>query len=227
MKPTITLAETTAPDGAVFKLLSHDGQFYLYMNERQVMSTAMTHSEVLLAELGCQFGDGRVGAPRLLVGGLGLGFTLRRALELGGPSASVVTVELLPEIIRWNRELLDGLNDDILQDSRSELVAGDVYDVLRQAAEGNAKFHAILLDVDDGPSSRLQPQNARIYNRRGLRELKSALHPGGKVAFWAAAAEPRLFQGLKEAGFRVEEIPCAKHARAKSRRHRIYVGQCR
>ena len=101
MKPTINVAEAVAPDGATFRLCSHDGEFFLYMNERQVMSTTMTHSELLLADLGCDFRDGRKN-PRILIGGLGLGFSLRRCLELGGSDARIEVAELLPEIIVWN-----------------------------------------------------------------------------------------------------------------------------
>lgn len=226
MKPTTTVAETTAPDGAVFKLLKHDGEFYLYMNERQVMSTAMTHSERLLADIGCAFSRSRPNA-RVLIGGLGLGFSLRRTLELTGPDAHAINAELLPEIVRWNHELLDGLNDDILTDSRAEIVMEDVHTLIETAAHQGPKFDVILLDVDDGPSSRLQPQNARLYGSQGLQRLKDALTEGGRLAIWAAAAEPKLLASLQKAGFRTRETPCAKHERAKSKRHRIYLAEKR
>jgi len=227
VKPTINIAETIAPDGAAFRLCSHDGEFFLYMNERQVMSTTMTHSELLLADLGCDFRDGRKD-PRVLIGGLGLGFSLRRCLELTGSGACVEVVELLPEIIQWNREHLDGLNDEILSDQRTRIIEGDVYDSI-QSAQGSkgSKYDAILLDVDDGPSSLLQPGNARIYRRGGLQAIKRALTPGGRVAFWAATEEPGLFRGLRQIGFAVEELPVAKHARARQQRHRIYLAERR
>ena len=226
MKPTINVAEAVAPDGATFRLCSHDGEFFLYMNERQVMSTTMTHSELLLADLGCDFRDGREN-PRVLIGGLGLGFSLRRCLELTGSDARIEVAELLPEIIGWNRECLAGLNDGILADRRTRVIEGDVYLLIKVAAKKASPYDAILLDVDDGPSSLLQPGNARIYRREGLQTIKRALTSGGRVAFWAATAEPGLLRDLRQTGFTVEELAVAKHPRAKQKRHRIYLAEKR
>lgn len=222
MKPTTNVAETYAPDGAHFRLIEHDGDYYLYMNDRQVMSTRMTLSERMLAEIGCDFEDGRQ-APRVLVGGLGLGFTLRRALELTGAKSKVEVAELLPEVVQWNEELMKGYNDDILQDERTEVRVADVHDCIRQAAEGGEKYDAILLDVDDGPSSLLQPQNAQLYEGEGLALLKSALAPGGRIAFWAVEKDARLYRSLKKAKFWAEEYPAAKHERAKRKEHFVYL----
>ncbi len=224
MKPTLNLAETTAPDGAVFRLVSHDGEFFLYLNDRQVMSTTLTHSELLLADGGCTFADRRK-APRVLIGGLGLGFSLRRCLEITDPAAHLDVAELLPEVIRWNRELLNGLNDDILADPRTHLIQDDVYALIEAAANKSPRYDAILLDVDDGPSSLLQRRNARIYRRDGLKIIRRALTPKGRVTFWSATVEPALLRDLKQTGFNVEEIPVAKHPRAKQRHHRIYLAE--
>lgn len=226
MKPTTRVAETTAPDGAQFVLLKHDGEFLLYMDDRQIMTTTLTHSELLLADIGCTFGKPRK-QLRVLIGGLGLGFSLRRALELTGAGAQVVVAELMPEILRWNHEFLDGLNDEILADPRTSIVIEDVYKSISRAAEKGPKFDAILLDVDDGPTSLIQPQNVQIYGRDGLDMLKNALTPGGRAAIWAAVAEPELLKALGRAGFRTEEIRCAKHARAKRQNHRIYLAERR
>lgn len=224
LKPTTIVAKTSAPDGAVFALYRHDGQFFLYMNDRQVMSTTLTHSELLLADIGCGSAGSRK-SPRVLIGGLGLGYSLRRTLELTGSGATIVVAELLPEIERWNRELLDGLNDGILADARTEIVHADVHELIRVAGDPGPRYDAILLDVDDGPSSLLQPHNARIYGRAGLEMLRGALCPRGRAAIWAAVPEPRLLKGLNRAGFRTEEIPCAKHPRAKRQSHRIYLAE--
>ena len=227
MKPTINIAETTAPDGAVFRLVGHDGEFFLYMNDRQVMSTTMTHSELLLADGGCNFRDQRRN-PRVLIGGLGLGFSLRRSLEITGDQAVIEVAELLPEIIQWNRESLDGYNDAILADPRTRIVETDVYDlILAAAGKKGPRYDAILLDVDDGPSSLLQPRNARIYGRAGLQVIKRALTSGGRVAFWSATVEPGLLRDLRRTGFSVEELQVAKHPRAKRKEHRIYLAERR
>ena len=224
MKPTINIAETVAPDGATFRLVGHDGEFYLYMNDRQVMSTALTHSELLLANGGCAFADQRRN-PRILIGGLGLGFSLRRCLEINGEKAVIEVAELLPEIIRWNRECLDGSTDEILADPRTRVVEADVYDLIRKAADKGPRYDAILLDVDDGPSSLLQPRNARIYGKAGLELIKRALTSGGRVAFWAATVEPALLRAMQRSGFQVEEVAAGKHVRAKRQAHRIYLGE--
>ena len=226
MKPTTRVAETHAPDGAQFVLLKHDGEFLLYMDDRQIMTTTLTHSELLLADIGCGFQRPRK-RPRILIGGLGLGFSLRRSLELTGAGAKIIVAELLPEIVRWNREHLDGLNDEILADPRTEIAEGDVFYLIAKAAKTGPKFDVILLDVDDGPASLIQPGNVRLYGSDGLRMLKSALTPGGRIAIWAAVAEPKLLRALGRAGFRTEEIPCAKHARAKRKDHRIYLAERR
>ncbi len=224
MKPTTNVAETHAPDGAHFRLIEHDGDYYLYMNDRQVMSTRLTLSERMLADIGCDFRPTRKKA-RVLVGGLGLGFSLRRALELVGPEAQVEVAELLPEVVRWNTELMKGYNDDILQDDRTKILVADVHDCIRKAAEGGPKYDTILLDVDDGPSSLLQPQNSQLYQSEGLSLLKQALTPNGRIAFWAVERDPRLFRSLKKARFWAEEYPAAKHERAKRKEHYIYLAE--
>jgi len=226
MKPTIKVAETTAPDGQIFKLYEHDGEHYLYMGVRQVMSTTLTHSELLLADAACEFADKRKN-PRVLIGGLGLGYSLRRCLEITGGGAVIEVAELLPEIVRWNYECLGGLNDDILADKRTKVVHGDVYDLIHKAGGKGKQYDTILLDVDDGPTSLIQPQNAQLYDDDGLQLIKRALKPGGRVAFWAAEAEARLLRGLRRNGFEADEIAVAKHARAKRQNHRIYIAALR
>lgn len=225
MKPTTPVADTHAPDGAHFRLIEHDGDYYLYMNDRQVMSTRLTYSERMLADLGCRHCGQKPGA-RILVGGLGLGFSLRRALELTAPDSHCEVAELLPEVVRWNRDLMKGYNDDILGDPRTVVTIDDVYHCLRRAATGEiAPYDAILLDVDDGPSSLLQPQNSQLYQSGGLSTLRQALAPGGTIAFWAVERDPRLFRSLKKAKFWVDEQAVAKHERAKRKEHYIYLAE--
>ena len=224
MKPTVNVAETIAPDGATFRLIEHDGEYFIYMNDRQVMSTALTNSELLLANGGCDFRDRRKN-PRILIGGLGLGFSLRRCLEITGSGTHIDVAELLPEIIRWNHECLNGLNDQLLADPRTRIIEDDVYALIQAAANKAPRYDAILLDVDDGPSSLLQPRNAQIYRRDGLKLIKRALTSRGRVAFWSATVEPGLLRDLRQTGFEVEEIPVGKHPRAKQQNHRIYLAE--
>lgn len=222
MKPFRTLAETRTPDGSRFSLHEHDGEFFMKLDGRQLMGSNSTVSEVLLADLACAFRVPRP-APRVLIGGLGLGFSLRRTLELVGPGAAVEVAELLPEVVAWNRELLRGLNGALLDDPRVQVFAGDVFDCLQGAGAG--RYDAILLDVDNGPTSFVQPQNARIYARKGFSLIRHTLKPGGCVAFWSAERENAFPASLGRAGFRVEEVPAKAHERARRFAHTIYVGE--
>lgn len=222
MKPFHTLAETRTPDGSRFSLHEHDGEFFLKLNGRQLMGSNNTVSEVLLADLACAFRPPRP-AARVLIGGLGLGFSLRRVLERLGPGAAVEVAELLPEVVAWNRELLGALNGPLLEDPRVEVFTGDVFDCIQRAGAG--RYDAILLDVDNGPTSLVQPQNARIYGRKGFSLVRRALKAGGRAAYWSAEREGAFRASFSRAGFRVEEVPAQAHERAKRCAHFIYVGE--
>jgi len=223
MKPVHNLAETRTPDGSRFSLHEHDGEYSLKLNGTQLMSSGWTVSELLLADEACRFRKPRT-AVRVLVGGLGLGFSLRRALELTGSDAEIWVAELLPEVVAWNRQFLNHVNGALLDDPRVHVFEGDVVDCI--AGGGVSHFDAILLDVDNGPSSLVQPGNSRLYDREGLKTICRSLRPGGRVAFWAAEAEPDFPRHLRKAGFgSVEEIPAQAHLRARRAAHRIYTGE--
>ena len=221
MKPFHNLAETRTPNGARFSLHEHDGQFFLKLDGRQLMGSNSTVSELMLADLACAFREPRDKA-RILIGGLGLGFSLKRVLEICGPAARVEVAELLPEVVAWNREFLRGLNGELLNDPRVEVITGDVYDCIRK---GQDRYDAILLDVDNGPTSYVQPQNSRLYAKNGFALIRRSLRPGGRVAFWSAEREPVFMGNFSRAGFTVEEVPAKAHERAKRAAHRIYVGE--
>ena len=223
MKPFRNLAETRTPDGSRFSLHEHDGEFFLKLNGRQLMSTTSTTSELLLAQLPCDGLRGRADAC-VLIGGLGLGFSLQRVLELVGKHAAVQVAELLPEVVAWNREFLHAINGALLDDHRVKILTGDVFEIIRRAAP--ASYDAILLDVDNGPTSFVQPGNSRLYNRRGLDTIARALKPGGKVAFWSACPEPDFVESLTRSGFKTEAVPAKAHDRAKRFAHMIYVAVC-
>jgi spermidine synthase len=222
VKPFRNLAQTRTPDGSNFTLHEHDGEFFLKLNGRQLMSTTSTSSELLLAELPCQGLRGRKDTC-VLIGGLGLGFSLQRVLELVGQHAAVQVAELLPEVVSWNREFLYSVNGMLLEDSRVKVIVGDVFDVIRRA--GPAAYDAILLDVDNGPTSFVQPKNSRLYDRHGFKLIARALKPNGKVAFWSACAEPGFVGSLSRAGFKVKACPAKPHERAKRAAHVIYLAE--
>ena len=222
MKPFRTLAETRTPDGSRFTLHEHDGEYFMKLNGRQLMSTSSIASELLLAEKSCA-NLAEIARPRVLIGGLGLGFSLKRVLELVGPRANVQVAELLPEVVAWNREFLRTVNGLLLEDVRVEVLVADVFAVIRRS--NHAPYDAILLDVDNGPTSFVQSKNSRIYNRRGLWLISRALKPGGRVAFWSAVDEPEFPPSLARAGFNVEIFPAKPHDRSKQSPHRIYVAE--
>lgn len=221
MKPYRTLGETRTPNGARFALGEHDGEFFLKLDGKQLMSTTSTVSELLLADLACDFRDHR-NEPRILIGGLGLGYSLKRVLEIVGSKATVVVAELLPEVVAWNREFLRHVNGHLLDDKRVEVYTGDVFECIKA---GKNRFDGILLDVDNGPTSFVQPQNSRIYEKSGFASIRQALKSGGLVAFWSAEREPHFQNRFKREGFQVQEVPAKAHERAKRFAHYIYVGE--
>lgn len=220
LKTFHNLAETLAPDGARLTLHEHDGDYFLKLNGRQLMSSTSTVSELLLAQLACEFLRARPGA-RVLIGGLGLGYSLRKVLEMVPRDAEVHVAELLGDVVQWNRDFLRPLNGELLDDPRVKVIVEDVTTVIRRAA--SEPYDAILLDVDNGPTSFVQAANARIYSRRGLTSIRNALTRDGVVTFWSATEEPTFINHLKRARLDVRVVEAKAHERAKRNEHRIYV----
>ncbi|GAA5482556.1 spermidine synthase [Haloferula sargassicola] len=216
MKATTVLASTTTPDGFPMLLQEHDGEFFLKVDGVTLMSTTATASEATLAELGCARGAGRV-----LIGGLGFGFTLKRVLELVPSNGEVVVAELLPEVVAWNREFLGGVNGGCLDDKRVELHRGDVADCIAAASGGG--FDAILLDVDNGVDALVSGGNDRLYGRGGLRRIKSALSPRGRVVFWSAHRDKSFARLLEKEFRRVESVGAKAYPQAKKFSHTLFV----
>lgn len=221
MKPSVTLAQTTLPGGATLSLCTRDGHYSLRVAGRELMGTVAASSEMRLAELGCdKLGAGR--AVRVLIGGLGLGFTLRRVLDLVGPDATVDVAELLPEVVDWNREWLQSVNGRLLADPRVSVVIDDVLAVLARADAG--RYDAILLDVDNGPpASIVDPATSRLYADQGFAAVWRALRPGGRAVFWSASADRAFVRRLTRAGFRATAVGAQAHPRAKRETHTLFI----
>lgn len=201
-------------------LHSHDTHFYIRVNRQPLMGTNASESEKVLGELACARLGGR-SQVRVLIGGLGLGFTLRRVLELVGPDAIVEVAELLPEIVAWNREYLRELNGALLDDPRVVLKLGDVFQMIEEAPKGH--YDAIMLDVDNGPIAMVQDGNERLYQAEGFVALMRALKPGARATFWSAKGDPRFEKKLAKAGFKTETVPCKAYPQAKRCTHAIFV----
>lgn len=220
MKPSHTLAETTTSDGARLTLVEHDGSYCIRLNGQDLMNSRTSASEFLLGQLGC----GRlseIAEPRILIGGLGLGFTLKSVLEHVGLGARVEVAELFPEVIEWNRKFLGALNGGLLDDSRVEARAEDVFHTLKRS--GPEAYDAILLDIDNGPTAMVQKANARLYDRRGLELLATCVKAAGRVAIWSAARDAGFEERMKRAHFVVEPVPAKIYPGAKRDAYTIYL----
>jgi spermidine synthase len=220
MKPTVLLDRATTPDGKPLTLHEHDGAYIIRVDGVELMSTRQHRSEEQLAESVCSRLGGRVRAARLLIGGLGLGFTLRAALARLGPGARVVVAELVPAVVRWNQTAEYGLAGDALADPRVELVVGDVADVLRRSAGG---FDAVILDVDNGASGLSTAGNDRLYTRAGLATARAALRPGGCLAIWSAEDDPACISRMRQCGLDVVAERARAHAGGGGWNH-LFIG---
>lgn len=207
MKRFERLGEAVAPDGTVMKLYRHDGAYTIHADGQELMSTRRHHSEDVLAELVCASLRERDDA-RVLIGGLGLGFTLRAALRSLAPDARVVVAEIVEEVIRWNRNPDYALAADALQDPRVDLHHADVLDVIQASAGG---FDAIMLDVDNGAAPLTTQGNERLYHAQGIRRAAAALRPGGRLAYWSATEDPGFERALRRAGMAVEVTSARAH----------------
>lgn len=225
MKPYVKLGESTMSDGTVFSLHKHDGKFYLKYNGFELMSTALTFSEELLAEIGCtNILAGKTTRPKhpnILIGGLGLGFTLKRTLELVGKPATVEVAELMSPLIEWNRTFLVEHNGPLLQDPRTKVTQGDLFDIISR--KGTGSYDVILLDIDNTPDDLITAGNARLYSAGFLAKIRDILTAGGRVAYWLSEPAPKFKKCLTKAGFHVEEHAAKPHEKSKRARHCIYV----
>ena len=221
MKPNIKLAETTTPDGERLILYEHDGTYCIRLGSEELMHSSVSASEILLGELAAKQ-VAKYDRPRVLIGGLGLGFTLRSVLENIGPEAVVEVAELMPAVVEWNRQYLRDLNGKLLDDQRVQLRIEDVWGII--ANTGRSVYDAILLDIDNGPTAMVQKGNKRVYDTAGLRLIAKALKPGGRVAIWSARPDHAFADRLAENGFTVEIVPAKLYANAKRCAYTIFVG---
>jgi spermidine synthase len=219
MKPTRLLDRAVTPDGTPLTLHEHDGTLSIRVGGVELMSARQHHSEERMAELACaDLGDRKRAA--VLIGGLGLGFTLRETLRHLAADATVVVAELVPAVIAWNRDPAYGLAADVIDDPRVEIVGRDVADVL---AESRGRFDRIMLDVDNGASGLTAAANDGLYSMNGLGAARAALKPGGRLAVWSAGPDHRFVTCLEEAGFAVEVVKARTHPTGGSW-NTIFVG---
>jgi hypothetical protein len=220
VKPLELLGETTTPDGTDMKLVRRDTEYIILASGKSLMSSRMHGSEEALAAFGCRRAR-TLEQPWVLVGGLGMGFTLRATLDLLPPEARVVVAELLPAVVDWNRGPLGPLAGHPLKDKRVRVEVGDVR-VTLGAASG--KFDAVLLDVDNGPAAFSAPDNAGLYSDGGLTAARNALKPGGVLAIWSAWDDRKFVQRLRYNRFDVEVERVRARLKKGGPHHVIFLG---
>ena len=215
------LGTAEVPGGPPLKLFQRGGDFTIALGRNDLMNSRMSGSEAALGTLTCQrLAPGP--SPRLLVGGYGMGFTLRAVLKAIGPMATAVVAELVPEIIEWARGHMQILTAGCLDDPRVEIRLADVASLL---AVPEPCYDAILLDVDNGPDGLTRPSNDRLYSASGLARAKAALRPGGTLAVWSAAPDPAFVGRLIQAGFMVDEVRVRARANDKGPTHVIWFAR--
>lgn len=220
MKPRIKLAGSVTPDGAPMTLYEHDDAYSISFKGQELMHSKASASELLLGKLGVER-LGRGTSARVMVGGLGLGFTLRGVLDELGAEAQVEVVELLPQVVQWNREFLRDLNGALLDDPRVKVIEADAVATIR--AGRSHSYDAIILDVDNGPTGMVKASNNSLYSHRGLRAVRKLLKVGGRAAYWSAGTDPHFKARIEAVGFQAGVIPAKVHERAKRPAYVIYV----
>lgn len=220
MKKFERLDEAVAPDGTVLTLFRHDRKYMIRVDGVELMSTRQHHSEEKLAELVCLPLRGTQDA-RVLIGGLGFGFTLAAVLRSLGADARVVVVELVAAVIDWNRNPEYELAGSALRDERVDLRHDDVANVLKGSV---GVFDAIILDVDNGAEALTTAGNAELYGDSGIRSAAAALRPNGRLAYWSAGRDPGFETSLRRAGLTVEAIRVRGRATSGGT-HTIFVAE--
>ena len=219
MKPRVKIATARTPDGGEMVLYQHGRDFSIQINGQDLMLSRQHESELELARLGCAHLADRK-APCILIGGLGMGYTLRQALDMLSPRAQVVVGELLGAVVEWNREFFGELNGHPLGDERVDLKTGDIVDLISRS---RSRFDAILLDIDNGPGVMTDSGNRRLYGREGILACRRALRKQGCLAVWSAEPSKKFEQLLMSCSFHVRRFRLSAYKGSKSQSRFVWV----
>ncbi|MBU4433349.1 MAG: spermidine synthase [Alphaproteobacteria bacterium] len=219
MIPWEQLDTATVPgDGVDLRLMRRGTEYSIMAGPIELMNSRLSGSEEAMATLAFDRIGQRAGA-RILIGGLGLGFTLRAALAAFGPDARIIVAELVPAVVAWARGPLGGLHGDSLDDPRVEIFQGDVGALIREA---DSVYDAVLLDVDNGPGGLSRKGNDSLYDQGGLAAARRALRPGGVLEVWSSTRDSDFTRRLGRAGYAVEEVGARAH-KGRGARHVIWI----
>lgn len=219
MLPWVKLDETIMPGGGPLKLMQRGTEFSIMSGTIELMNSRLSGSEEQLAILSAQRLASR-SSPKVLIGGLGMGFTLRRALEVFPADSQIIVAELVPAVIAWARGPLAPIHGTSLDDSRVTVHVGDVAAAIAESKP----FDAILLDVDNGPDGLSRPANDRLYSTNGLAVAKASLTRGGHLAVWSSAPDARFTKRMRQSGLTTEEVTARAARSGKGGRHTIWFG---
>ena len=219
MIPWSVLDTAQVPGGGELRLKQRGAEFSIMLDHDELMNSRLSGSEEALATIACEKIRRRK-TPRILIGGLGMGFTLRAALAALGPDARIVVAELVPAVVAWARGPMGEVFGTSLTDPRVSIREADVGEVIRSDA---AAFDAILLDVDNGPEGLTRKANDALYDLKGLGGARAALRPGGVLAVWSSGPNPKFTWRLRKAGFEVEEVRARANGSRGGARHVIWI----
>jgi len=221
MIPWQTIDRAPIPSGGELTLVRRGAEFAIRVDGAELMASRAHASEEHMAKLAAERLVG-VSKPRVLIGGLGLGYTLRAALDAFPRSAKIVVAELVPQVVTWMRGPLAHLAGHPLDDPRTVIEVADAAVVLR---ESPGVFHALLIDIDNSPTTLAREANSSLYSTQGMAAARAALAPGGVLIVWSAGPDARFAERMRRAGFRVEVTRASAHGEGRGRGHTLFIGE--
>jgi spermidine synthase len=219
MIPWSLLDTVQVPGGGELRLMQRGAEFSIKLGSDELMNSRLSATEQALATIACEKIRIRK-RPSILIGGLGMGFTLRAALTVLGKQAHIIVAELVPAVVAWARGPMAKLSGDSLADPRVRIHEGDVGDLIWS---DRLAYDAILLDVDNGPQGMTRKANDGLYDLKGLRAAHTALRPGGVLAVWSSGPDSKFTARLRKTGFKVDEIPLRAKGPRGGARHFIWT----